>query len=622
MSTDTSSLTAVVLHDEDVRVLLKADVGFQRLLPLSPSARLAARSVFPEIDIVNPRSRLTDQAYADEMARIHAGLDRMVSTFRRDRSIGPAAAWIMVYGYHAIANAACRVAVTLGDSGPWLLPHGDTFSVFREKQEAEERILRHLLNRFSFVLQWHSYHPVPLPKLFQILRDTIFRLFLRSGPSIVTQRASHPFGFHELLAKHGVRRYHVTRTEAGWKEYLRVFREGAKALLGRDLIQLRAVSSPRLSDDAFERAIAAIDDPIIGRAVALVRDDMFRTAQLVDGLVNDMGRIVRLIRPHALVAYEIADGFAAALAEASGEAKLPRLVMNHNSHSPPLSATDSLSMSHFFTIQHPLDLTDEFIVWTPKAAEAARTYVPETRWTNIRPIVRPGLEDAEAAPKTSGMRSVLHATNPQRWLTFHPWMFETFDEFLDGLIDFIAAMKEVPNTHLTVRLKKRRGEMPERDLLALVPPEKHWTLHWRSDEPFEDDLRKADLLVCSMSTTIMQALHARKPVLLWGGTRRYRHLKGRTALPTRDDRSAVYTVERVEDLRPMIAAILDAHAGRPLTDDEIGKFRWPDGTPTVERLAQAIASGDYRKAWSEPAAAAAAVRALALAKNHAIEDYE
>ena len=111
----------------------------------------------------------------------------------------------------------------------------------------------------------------------------------------------------------------------------------------------------------------------------------------------------------------------------------------------------------------------------------------------------------------------------------------------------------------------------------------------------------ADLVIAVFSTTIMQALHTRKPVLLWGGTKRYEYLPARRTFPTREDRAAVYTVDRVKDLGPMIEAILDAHAGIPLTDEELEGLVWSASAdiPTVSELAQAIADGDILRPWRD-----------------------
>ena len=191
------------------------------------------------------------------------------------------------------------------------------------------------------------------------------------------------------------------------------------------------------------------------------------------------------------------------------------------------------------------------------------------------------------------VRNVLQASNSLRWFHFDAWIFQTEDEYVDGTIALIRAMQEVPDANLTIREKK----MDRGALETLFRPHGPYTLKFRSDNPFEQDLASADLMISYMSTTIMQALHARKPVLLWGGTQRYQHLPARATPPTADDRAAVYVVKAEADLAPMIAAILDAHAGHPLTDQELDGYVWPAGTPDLKDLAQAIANRNLDQLW-------------------------
>ena len=84
-----------------------------------------------------------------------------------------------------------------------------------------------------------------------------------------------------------------------------------------------------------------------------------------------------------------------------------------------------------------------------------------------------------------------------------------------------------------------------------------------------EDLAKANLLVSYASTTIEEALYAHRPVLLWGGSQRYKHLPARRENPTEHSRSAVYAPKSEEDLLPMLTTILECHAVKPLTDDEL-----------------------------------------------------
>ena len=91
------------------------------------------------------------------------------------------------------------------------------------------------------------------------------------------------------------------------------------------------------------------------------------------------------------------------------------------------------------------------------------------------------------------------------------------------------------------------------------------------------------------STTIEEALNARCPVLLWGGSMRYHHLTPSMFHPTIEERHAVYAPRDINDLGSMISAILDVHKGRPLTNDEIKDYVWPEDTPGIDDFVDYIA---------------------------------
>lgn len=591
-----SRVTAVVYNAEDARRLLDSGISFDAALPLTPSARAELRRA--GVCLIDQRSIFSDHCFAEGMKRLQIVQRRLVDALAGRSEIRKATRWLLQYALHGVFNSAVRLNLTLEGEGPWVVVDGGQVRTVTDRSDVELALLQRLRAYYTLVDGWHTYNPPPLPGLYRAMRRLLIKV-VRQHPSIVTQRSDHPFGLRQQLETSNppVRIFHVTRAELGWKEYLKLGRELIRSLMGERFIQIRALSDRCDATEMVEFAASSTGDAIFERAILTLGDDLAHSVSVVNGIVGDMTEVVRDLRPDVFLSYEMADGFSAALAEACGVAGVPRLVMNHNSHSSPHTSIDAIAMEHFFTIQYVLDLTDEFIMWTPKAAAVARQHLPQSRWKNIRPFARPVQGRTSERKADHSMRYVLHASNAQRWMHFFPWVFETTDEFVDGLASLVNAIAEVPNSHLTVRVKARRYEMPQDDLLALVPPAAHWDLRWRVDYPFADDLRQADLLVCGMSTTIMQALHARKPVLLWGGTLRYRHLEARMTLPTRDDRSAVYTVNGAEELAPMIAAILDAHAGEPLTDAEVAPYVWPEGTPGGAELAAALARGDYRTTW-------------------------
>jgi hypothetical protein len=275
--------------------------------------------------------------------------------------------------------------------------------------------------------------------------------------------------------------------------------------------------------------------------------------------------------------------------------------MNQNSFAPTDSGVAAFALGNMIRLMYAPALVDDMVFWTPMGAAAAQQYLSPGPQHKIRPISRPGDFDPfkkREQRHATHVRRVLHTGNAVEWFVVWPWTFETTDEYVRGAQELAAAVATAPDAELVIRAKFR----PEADgdaLRKLLPINERCLLRGNADSTrFAQDLEAADLVTCLYSTTIIQALYHRKPVLLWGGHRRYRHLPARTTPPTATDRAAVYAVDDPKNLGVMIAAILDAHAGRPLTDAELADFTWPTNPPGMPELAQALAARDHRQTWA------------------------
>ncbi|MFN0042813.1 MAG: hypothetical protein ACKVSF_06340, partial [Alphaproteobacteria bacterium] len=269
-----------------------------------------------------------------------------------------------------------------------------------------------------------------------------------------------------------------------------------------------------------------------------------------------------------------------------GEAGVPRVVMSRNAHAAPDRPLARDSAIGYLRARYPRDLVDQPLFWSPAGARAGECARRPGEWPRIRPFRIPAR--AAEAPQ-SATRTVLFADTYAAWWLPHSWIFLNGDEVLAAIRGLAAAIGTMTNTHLVVRAKNK----PECDLDALlhhVRPPPNCEIKMR-DVPFTQDLARADLLVAFHSSTIEEAIAARRPVLIWGSTSRHAYMPAREIAPTRTDRGAIYRINAGARLGPMIAAILESHAGLPLTDSEITPYIWPPATPMVDDLAVEIAMG-------------------------------
>lgn len=162
---------------------------------------------------------------------------------------------------------------------------------------------------------------------------------------------------------------------------------------------------------------------------------------------------------------------------------------------------------------------------------------------------------------------VLHAGNSSTWTNFLPVIVETTHEFVSRVQDFVAGVAGIDNFRVEIRLRQK-DELNFASLAGLIQAPAHVEITG-PEVPFQHRLAVCDLLVAYYSTTVVDALRARKPVLLWGDLQRFSHFPAMTDFPTSERRAAVYGVENKDDLSAMIEAILQAHRGKPLTDVEL-----------------------------------------------------
>jgi hypothetical protein len=299
--------------------------------------------------------------------------------------------------------------------------------------------------------------------------------------------------------------------------------------------------------------------------------------------------VVEAARPSHLVSPDMSRMSEWAMAEACGISGATRWVMSRNTHVPNVSRLARDGCEGYFCARHPEGMVDRFVFWTPHGAAAARAFLPASKQGTIEAVTAVPVAPS-SAPSARSCRQVLLADSYAAYWFPHCWAFQTSQEFLDSLDALRRAVEALPDATLLVRAKAKR-ELDMAQYEALVPRSDRVSIKIR-DVPFRKDLEDSDVLVAFRATTIEEALHARRAVLLWGGSARFRYLPACTEPPRSDDRSAVYAANDERHLMALLPAILDAHAGRPLTDAEIAPHVWPEGTPNIRDLAIRMAQWD------------------------------
>jgi len=537
--------------------------------------------------VIDPMSRYTDCAEARTVARVtrarRAALEAIAPASPGEREI-------IIDQINRVAYGAWRLWLTLGAMGPWLVPDGDGFVLESDREQAYRAVAAHFLApKAAGETDAATLAPPPFASVYRLLRSLALRRHADVPARLVLGAAKEQFGLFRAFDQQGlkVRSLVVSLPRSGWREYFKLGREIVRAANPGGAVQVALIGAAdeEAGRRLAERVIASMRDPVIRAPLELYRDMLAYKFARLPALREDASRIVAGYRPHAFVAAEVSNISGYVLAEACGDDSVRRVVMSRNALAPPEGALARDGCVGYLKARYPDGLVDEPLVFSPAGERAAQNALPAPVRGRVRPILARPV--APATPREDGERVVLLADTYAAWWFPHSYVFLTGDAFVAAARALARAVAGMPDTRLVIRAKRK----PECDLdalVALVEPPDNCEIKMR-DVPFDEDLARADLLVSFHSTTVEEAIFARTPVLLWGGTPRYSLLPARETPPTADDRAALYRVGEAAELGGMLSAILDAHAPRPLDDDEIRPYHWPAGTIGIDDLARELA---------------------------------
>ena len=582
--------TAILLTAEEARRFERERPAAARIIALSPVARAALSEDSRRLVIDEP---LSDYAHARVLARAHRAFRRFNDSLTASRRLRAGTLHGLRFTFLLHAYLVSRIWATLRGGGPWLIPAAQGWLESGDREEVLARLADHLGPERGY-----SRRP-PLPFLFALLRRAVTAILRRRGPWVLSRNQDLIFGLHDrILERDPAWRILVFRIMGqGLWEYrnlLQTLRDG--------LSKKRAVRLAVLGDEdegahaVLNAAMEAIGDPVLAAGLTeAMRAHLRHQAGNAEGLFEDGKRAIGALRPRGYVTRQDSGQFAA-IADAAGACGVPRFAVNYNSLPVSDSAIAREVLEELFRVRMPQGLSDHHAMWSPHiAAMARRVYDPEIA-ERIRPLrIAPVAVNGVGA--AGRPRRVLYAGNYSEYAYFVPWVMETSNELLGSIESAVEAVLGLENVELTIRNKPKRELAP--DTLRAFFTESDRLRITGTERPFEQAMAENDLLISFSSTTIEEAILRRTPVLLWGPTKRYLHLPARTTPPSANSRSAVYAVAEASELRPMIGAILDAHAGQPLTDEEIADHVWPESTPGVAALADVILG------QSEPTRAAA-----------------
>ncbi len=590
-SDECSLLTAVIYNEQDALEFLKDPPEVDRLLPLTPNARAILSDV--DLPMLSTLDLYTDYGHRRVIARARRMERKLWLALEKESLLSQASRESMWGALHQMMATTLRLWYTLRNvGGSFLLMEQRGWKRYDCLEDSHASLLSHLATHPPFKQTFWEF-PY-FTGLVRWVNKIICQIAAKKSVLILT---GNSYGFPNIILHvkqlfPEIKIVTLRGSSGKWRDLgislfnlLRVQVKNDRLFMANDRL-LAVTAVPIASYTVKQRVINflnLIDDPVLKKGVDVYYDFLVQNVSLTDGLNNAVEQYWTQLRPKMLIAHTLRWWVDAVMGEVAKNSNTPSILISHGSH--PNSDNATAMNEHQFNSQGMLvsPLATQCVMQSPQAELGVAQYSPTSPTRRLRPIMW-GYRNLPVRPKQTEIRYILHAGSYKTWTAYRPWIYETSDEFVHGLKLLILACQGLENTKLIIRIRSLwlESESSLEALKKLLPESDCYEI--KTSGTFLDDLSRADLLVSFSSTTIEEALQARRPVLLWGGSLRYKHFIARESAPKVHDRSAVYAPSTKKELAPLLKAILDVHAGDHLKDSELKNYVWPENFPGLDDL--------------------------------------
>ena len=565
-------LTAIFYSKEDVLKFLRDKPKADRVYPLTPNAHATLLDI--DLPILNPLNYFTDYSHRKVVSRVRSIERQLHPLLSDEENLSDASKETFRGLFHVLACSAICIWYTIKDTGPWLVNVSNKWHNSKGLAETHKLILKKVFETEGPIIKLDKEKSRQFSYLSTILTNILLRLI--EGKKCLLTTGS-VYGLRELKTKINEldSDYHFVNISGSnkWRiiwsfyELLTMKREGGTTIYidsySRKYIDKVSTVIYQLLDKVEDPIVLNVKELIIPQLI----DNVAYTESLSDGVKNVFDRL----RPKALIAHYMRWHEGAVLGETARKGNIPSILISHGSHPKPM---DTVSWYEFREEAQGLlvsPLATETVTQSPNAENAAFDFMPELKRSRFQPIMWGYKKNNHILRGKKRVRTILHA-GTYKALGMRPWIYETSNEFISGLRHLVLAVKELDKAYLIIRIRPNR-ECSVENLRKLMPESDNYEV--KTSGNFLDDLKNADLLISFSSTTIEEALYAHRPVGLFGGSERYRYLPGSDTPPTRNKRSAVYHLSE-SNLVEMLSSILDVHTSKPLTNEELSGYVWPE----------------------------------------------
>lgn len=571
------SLTVVLYSREQALQFLQDQPHAERVYPLTPSALVEVldRTHLP---LLCPRSILTDYSHRRIIAQARRIERTLVPQIIDCPDLSDAGKEVFRNVFHIFANSVFYLYEALRGTGDWLIYDGQCWQAVHQLDSAVELMLQNIRNSRYGMFSLNIGARQRWKLLLRSLNFILIKCFIKRRSIWMT---GYVYNLKAISAEIAASGEAISTLYLGVADERSVLRT-LKILCGQVFPRFRkdsaveyipVVSRSRNYSKLFSRILArssAFQSSVIEQICA---DFIAAHVSYTESLIPPLESLFKEIKPERVLAHQLRWMDAPAVAQVAQSQGITCTLISHGSHTVPANLTAQYEQDDLADGLMVSSLASEAFVQSPLAEQAAVRLTPALKLRRSKPLMWG--HDIPPRDAQDGVFTILYA-GTYKFLGARPWIYETSNEFIYGLQCLIQAVYKVGNIRLIIRVREEPLECSFTALKRLLPKAPNWELS--TGGHFRDDLQRADMLISFASTTLEEALFARRPVGLFGGSSRYRHLPGTSESPSLEHRNAVYHL-KVDTLQQMLRSIAKVHINRPLSDEELRSYIWESGIP-------------------------------------------
>jgi len=557
-----NKFTAIIYSLDEAKRFIKYKPNAHQILPITPDARAFLLGKI-NCEIINPLDYFNDFSHKRAISRLSTIEKYLIPSLEEKNKLSKASIETFRGLFHLIACAIFYIHYNIRSLGPWLIFNGESWEECYSLDRAEKIIINQVLSFkdsvFNFNLKNESFFQrfSFLINKIQIKRLKSKRVFLFSGfdyglPGIKDIVLSEKNNIILNILSPGIK--------SQLKTLLNIFHNN------NEIFITTIPSLNKSSNYIVKEILSKINDPILTNLLEIIERIILNAIVYTNSIEEYIKIIFNEVKIKAYISHQLRWLDGAVFGEIAMGKKIQTILISHGSH--PSHKDFFSSFEHKENARGLLfsPFATKTFIQSPKTISFSNDVMSKVEKIKSKPLMWGNNYKEESLG--SKQRIILHAGTFKE-LGMRPWIYETSNEYIYGLQLLVEAISELKNTHLIIKVRPSK-ECSLMGIKKLIPKTDNCEII--SHGSFLNYLAKARLLVSFSSTTIEEALYARKPVGLFGGTNRYRHLEGSSTLPSIKSRSAIYHLNK-DNLTNMLDTILDVHK-YPLIDKELNNYIW------------------------------------------------